>query len=128
MHKYLLPVALLYTGLITWLSLGKIIIPGNIAVQGSDKIGHLLAYFVFTIIWFLFFFYSERQKRRFFESLWISSLAGFLYGILMEFCQAIFTDYRSPDWYDFIANTSGIILSVCVLSVLQKKLVKKRRY
>lgn len=127
MHKYLLSIAFLYTGLITWLSLGKIVIPRNVTIEGGDKIGHLLAYFVFTVIWFLFFFYSERQKLEFYRSLGIASIISFLYGILMEFCQAILTNYRSPDWYDFLANTCGIILALFFVKVLRNKLLRLKK-
>ena len=125
-HKYLLTLIIVYTGLISWLSLAKIIIPVKVNVEGSDKIGHLLAYFVFTIVWFLFFFYSKKQFRKFSQS-WIwASLIGFLFGLLMEFLQASVTNYRSSDWQDAIANTTGIVFAVLLLNLIKKKLIKLR--
>ncbi|WP_299432422.1 VanZ family protein [uncultured Aquimarina sp.] len=126
MHKYLLTLVLGYTGLIGWLSLAKVIIPVDVNVKGSDKIGHLLAYFVFTIVWFLFFFYSEKQPGKFSRS-WIrAAVLAFLFGVLMEFFQAILTDYRSPEWNDVLANTSGIVFAVFILKILKNKLVSLR--
>ncbi len=115
-----------YTSLIGWLSLVKIHIPVDVNVKGSDKIGHLLAYFVFTVVWFLFFFYSEKQSGKFSKS-WIrAAVIAFLFGILMELLQALLTDYRSSDWYDVLANTSGIVFAVFVLKILKNKLVSLR--
>ncbi|MHA7055995.1 VanZ family protein [Aquimarina sp. M1] len=115
--------ALAYTGLVGWLSLAIIFIPIDIKVEGSDKIGHLLAYFVFTVIWFLFFFYSEKQPREFSKSITKASVLSFLFGILMELLQGTVTDYRSPEWNDVLANTSGIVFAIIVVKVLKNKLV-----
>ncbi|WP_299243992.1 VanZ family protein [uncultured Aquimarina sp.] len=126
MHKYLLSLVFVYTSLIGWLSLAKVFIPVNISVKGSDKIGHLLAYLVFTIVWFLFFFYSEKLHRKFSQSLIWASILSFLFGILMEFLQAVLTSYRSPEWNDVLANTSGIIFALIILKTLKNKLVNLR--
>ena len=122
----MLTLVIVYTGLISWLSLAKIIIPAEVNVEGSDKIGHLLAYFVFTIVWFLFFFYSKKQFRKFSQS-WIwASLIGFLFGLLMEFLQSSMTNYRSSDWQDAIANTTGIVFAVLLLNLIKKKITRLR--
>jgi len=125
-HKFLLALVIVYTGLISWLSLARIIIPVEIAVDGSDKIGHLLAYFVFTIVWFAFFFYSKKQSRKFAQSWMWASVLGFLFGILMEVLQASLTDYRSPDWLDVIANTTGVVLAIFLLNIIKKILIGLR--
>ncbi len=126
MHKYLLLLVFVYTSLIGWLSLAKVFIPLNVNVKGSDKIGHLLAYFVFTMVLFLFFFYSEKLHKKFSQSLIWASVLSFLFGILMEFLQAVLTSYRSPEWYDVLANTSGIIFALIILKTLKNKLVNLR--
>ncbi|MFD2564087.1 VanZ family protein [Aquimarina rubra] len=126
MHKFLLTLAFAYTSLVSWLSLARVFIPIDVQITGSDKIGHSLAYFVFTIIWFLFFFYSEKQHKEFSQSLIRASVFGFLFGILMELLQALLTTYRSPEWNDVLANTSGIIFALIILKVLKNKLVSLR--
>jgi len=123
-HKYLLTLALAYTSVICWLSLGKIIMFVDVSIKGSDKVGHLLAYFVFAIVWFLFFFYSEKQNKEFSKSLLWASVLGFLVGVLMEILQGVLTNYRNPDWYDILANTSGIIIAMLFLMMLKNKIVK----
>ncbi len=123
-HKYLLGSVVLYTFLITWASLAKFVVPIDVEVKGSDKIGHLIAYFIFTIVWFLFFFFSERRNENFIQSLTKASLICFFYGGLMELLQTLLTNYRNSDWYDVLANTSGIIIAVILLKVFENKLIK----
>lgn len=122
-HKYLLLIATLYTMLITWLSTAKIFFPIKVNVLGGDKIGHFLAYAVFTVVWFFFFLYSERIHQKFAKSLWLASILGFFYGIVMEGCQALFTDYRNPDWNDVVANVSGTIFAIIILMLFRNNLI-----
>ncbi len=115
--------ALIYSGLIGWLSLAKIFIPVDFEVKGSDKVGHLLAYLVFTIVWFSFFFYSKKQQKKFSVSwIWAAGLS-FVFGVLMEILQAVLTSYRSPEWNDILANTSGIVFAVFILKLFKNKLI-----
>lgn len=123
-HNHLFAQAILYTCVITWASLAKFILPVNIKVDGSDKIAHCIAYFVFAIVWFLFLFFSEKRKENFTQSMVKASIFGFFYGGLMEILQMVLTTYRSSDWYDVIANTSGIIFAVILLKVFENKIIK----
>jgi len=113
-----------YTLLITWASLARfIIMPFKVNVEGGDKIGHFVAYFIFTILWFLFFFFSEVRKENFKQSLIKSAIICVFYGGLMELSQMFLTDYRSPEWNDMLANTSGVIIAVIFLKLFESKLV-----
>ncbi|QKX05155.1 VanZ family protein [Aquimarina sp. TRL1] len=125
-HKYIIALVFLYTSAITWLSLAKFILPEPIRVEGSDKLGHFLAYFLFGCIWFSLFFFSEKLSKTFTYSVTIASVIGIAYGALMEILQGVLTDYRSPDWYDIAANTTGIILAALFLNLIKKKLTKLR--
>ncbi len=122
-HKTLLWLLILYLIVITWASLARFIIPFEVGVKGSDKIGHFIAYFIFTLIWFSFLFFSEKRKETFKQSLIKSSLICFFYGGLMEILQMLLTNYRSPEWNDMLANTSGIIFAVILLKVFENKLI-----
>ncbi|WP_160114721.1 VanZ family protein [Aquimarina sp. AU474] len=123
-HKYLVAQVVLYTIVITWASLAKFVVPVDVEVKGSDKIGHFIAYFIFTVVWFLFFFFSERRSENFTQSVVKASVICFFYGGLMELLQATLTNYRSSDWYDVLANTSGIIIAVILLKVFENKLIR----
>lgn len=123
-RKFLAILALLYTGLITWASLARIIInPINFNIKGSDKIAHFLAYFIFTLVWFMFWFFSKKSTTKFSKHLVKASVICFCYGLLMEVLQGLLTTYRSSEWFDVLANTSGIIFAVIILKLIENKLI-----
>ncbi len=127
-HKFLLALVVLYTSVITLLSLARIIIPIPVAhIKGSDKLAHGMAYFIFTGIWFFFFFFSEKQKKSFRQSVLRASIICFLFGILMEALQSLLTSYRSSEWYDIVANTSGMIFAVLLLKIFENKLIRLKK-
>lgn len=122
-HNFLLSLLIIYVIIITWASLARFMIPFEIDVKGSDKLAHFLAYFVFAIVWFLFLFFSEKRKENFKQSLIKSFLICFLFGGMMELLQMLLTSYRSAEWNDMLANTSGTIFAVVLLKVFENKLV-----
>lgn len=72
-------------------------------VDNADKLGHFLAYFVLTG-WYGQLFAARRD--------FLKRAAGFVVlGALIEVLQS-FTGYRTADWRDEIANTSGIAAAV----------------
>jgi VanZ family protein len=77
-----------------------------------------------TIAWALFFFFSEKMNKNLKQSLIITSIICILYGALMEVLQALLTTYRSSDWYDVVANTSGTIFAVLVFVVFKNRILK----
>ncbi len=121
--RYFVIVVILYTGIITWLSLAQINVSLDVKINASDKIGHFIAYFGFAIIWFVFFYFSIRKEITFFRSLLLASIVGAIYGGLMEICQAVFTTYRTPEWYDIAANVSGVFMAVFFLKLIENKIV-----
>ncbi|WP_161635309.1 VanZ family protein [Aquimarina macrocephali] len=123
-HKTLFVLVVVLTSLVTWASLAKFINPVAFTIEGSDKIGHFIAYFTLTIAWALFFFFSEKLNKNLKQSLIITSVICILYGVLMEVLQALLTTYRSSDWYDVVANTSGTIFAVFVFVVFKSKLLR----
>lgn len=106
-----------YTGLITVLSLWRFIAFNPIPVKNGDKIGHCLAYFGFAAVWFSFYFYSEKTGNDFGKSVLKGACFAFLYGVLMEGAQGLLTSYRMFDYYDVLANTSGIVLAMVLLQM-----------
>ncbi|MDY8136703.1 VanZ family protein [Aquimarina sp. 2201CG5-10] len=122
-HRYLLTQVIGYTSLIAWVSLAKID-TYSINFNLSDKIAHLLAYFIFTIVWFMFFFFSKKRNKNFGKSLWYASVIGFLFGLLMEVLQALLTSYRSSEWFDALANTTGIIFAAFLLKLVENKIIR----
>ncbi|PKV49451.1 VanZ like protein [Aquimarina sp. MAR_2010_214] len=123
-HKILFTLVIVLTSLVTWASLAKFINPVTVKVEGGDKIGHFIAYFTLTIAWVLFFFFSEKLNKNLKHSLIITSVICILYGVLMEVLQGLLTTYRSSDWYDVVANTSGTVFAVFVFVVFKNKILR----
>lgn len=127
-HNILFTLVIGLTVLVTWASLAKFINPVTFTIEGSDKIGHFIAYFILTIVWALFFFFSEKMNKNLKQSLIITSIICILYGVLMEVLQAVLTTYRSSDWYDVVANTSGTIFAVLVFVMFKNRIVRFKQY
>ena len=124
-HKTLLVGVVIYTILITLASLYRFIVsPFVLDFENSDKVLHFISYFIFEFIWFFFLYFSTRISMNLRRSLWTSGVVCFVYGILMELAQGFLTTYRSMDWKDAIANTTGIVFAVIILIISSSVLFK----
>jgi VanZ family protein len=96
--------AILWTVIITFLSLATMGEMGSqIKIPNKDKIVHFVFYFLFVILWFKANKNSKLGLKKTISILFIA----ISYGILMEFCQKIFTTTRTADVLDALANTLG---------------------
>jgi len=91
-----------------WLSLAPLP-EGTLAVPGSDKLAHFTAW-AGVSLWFLLLL---RQRR--WHKFWV--LAFILTGGLIEIAQS-HTSYRSGDWFDFAANSSGVLAAWWLLPLV----------
>jgi len=71
------------------------------AITGGDKLLHLIAYAGLALLQPLFL----KEERLFLR--W--ALLLILWGILLEVAQGLVPD-RTPSFWDFVANTTGVIL------------------
>lgn len=95
---------------ITLLSLLKVgdLAPDQVKlIPYSDKIVHFIMYFTATFI-LLFEYYLHHNKNK--SGLINLIFIPFIWGALMEVCQFFFTDNRAAEWWDFIANTLGLVI------------------
>ncbi len=81
-----------------------------------DKIVHFLMYFTLAFV-FMFEYYIHHHKS-------ISKISSILilpliYGGLMEVLQITITSYRSGDWWDMLANGSGIFAAFFAVKILR---------
>lgn len=114
--------ALGYTALITFLSLYSLEdLPRVETFEFSDKFAHGLAYFVFTIIWFITLFKLNSK----YPLMW-AFVVTFFYGGLMEILQAVLSTARLADIYDLMANTIGAILAIAVVVLLNKRVKNQK--
>ncbi|GAA4644957.1 hypothetical protein GCM10023115_29170 [Pontixanthobacter gangjinensis] len=121
--------ALLYTGAITYFSL--IVMDFKVSVAGfdpTDKMLHAGAYLFLAFLWKLFFVFHKADFKRYTSNLLWVALACFLFGMLIEVLQGTLTSYRTPDWWDVLANSTGVVLAVIFFTVMAptvKKLKQK---
>lgn len=71
------------------------------AFEGADKVAHLAAY-AGIMLWFGAI-YSKGRPHAFFAAVFT------LLGAVLEIAQG-FTATRSPDWFDLLANATGVAI------------------
>ena len=110
--RLLFVIAVLYTLLITYLSLVQL---GKISLgdfSPTDKMMHLGAYFGLGIVWFFFYLFKVQEGSIRIKAFFNISILIILFGMLIEVLQGALTDYRDPDWADILANSIGVLLAL----------------
>jgi len=74
----------------------------------ADKYVHSIMYFGITIV-FLFEHYIETWKMN--KKDYVMNFYPLILGGVIEIIQGVFTESRSGNWYDFIADLSGILIA-----------------
>ncbi|MFK7781260.1 VanZ family protein [Psychroserpens sp.] len=115
-----LPILLLYTVVLTYGSLTNVSGIPKLGFSFDDKIYHFLAYAVLTLLLFNYVI-TTTIKHKIFKSVTVA----IVYGIIIEALQATVTDFRTPDYYDVIANSLGAVIMMLLLSMFKDKLKLK---
>jgi len=89
----------------------------GIGVQVSDKLLHTSSYCLLTISWLLTL--SSKVSR--WKSIILIALVVFIYGIIIEILQGVFTSDRQADLYDVFANLVGIAMATLIFTIVLKK-------
>lgn len=120
LKKICLGAAFIWTGIILYLCLVRMSELPAITIPYVDKIVHAFFYFLFSILWFYALrFYFDKQRRA--KLLMIVFFLALFFGIAIELFQNYLTTYRNGDVLDVIANTSGSLLAIFVIILLDKK-------
>ncbi|MGB3773681.1 MAG: VanZ family protein [Leeuwenhoekiella sp.] len=90
----------------------------------GDKILHGTAYFFFCILWFMYFFLILKRDNPFGKNLIIAACWSLFFGMVIEILQSEFTTYRTGDFLDMLANSTGILLGVLALFILKNTLIR----
>ena len=114
---FFLSAALLWTGVILFFCLIKSSNLPTVNVLYLDKAVHAFFHFVFTMLWFLFF-KKKLNTSNSFRPLVLSFVFSFFLGIALELMQQFFTDTRSADVMDELANLFGASLAVLAIVLL----------
>jgi VanZ family protein len=92
----------------------------NIAISFPDKWQHCFAYLILTFFW-LFAFYEKERK-------YLIIFCCILFGILIEVLQYTITNYRTGDYLDVLANSSGVLFGFFIFNqAFKRKQVKKQK-
>lgn len=78
---------------------------------GFDKFTHISMYLgTCSVFWFEYLRSSLHFSK--FKLLIIAVIAPILMSGIIELCQEYLTTYRSAEWFDFLANSIGVILAL----------------
>ncbi|MEN8702626.1 MAG: VanZ family protein [Polaribacter sp.] len=86
----------------------------NIGIKNIDKVYHSTAYFSLALAW-LISFYKEKNTKI------IIVFACIFFGIIIEVIQSKFTNHRTGDSLDIIANSVGVLLALLFFNLVLKK-------
>lgn len=82
----------------------------------NDKLTHLIAYFLFTSVWFLFFYGFQKKTKK--QALTRSFIFAIVFGIIIEVLQKVLTEHRQADYKDVIANVIGALIAVIIINLI----------
>lgn len=120
MHKYLaLAFAVGYTIFISVLSFISLNDIPKLGSSFDDKIYHLGAYLVLTLLWYYFLTKTSIRPK-----IQLSAIFALSYGIIVEVFQGAMTCHRLRDVADVFANSIGIA-SAIMLTLLYRRIKLK---
>jgi VanZ family protein len=106
-------IASIVTVIILCLSLIKLP-QADIKISNIDKVYHSIAYFTLAIAW-LIVYYKKPNKK------YIIVICCIIFGIVIEVLQSKITAHRTGDYYDILANSSGVLFALLIFNLISKK-------
>jgi VanZ family protein len=86
-----------------------------------DKIGHFGIYMLAALFGCLFLKERTRGKMTLIKAILIIGVLLTFYGIILEAIQYKYTQHRTGEIFDAIANTAGILVGIGVVKTLFSK-------
>jgi len=86
-------------------------------VKFFDKFLHISAYFMLTLSWLFAYEKSLKLKKKGILIL----IAAFIYGTIIEVLQGVLTIYRQADYFDMLANLTGIIIAWLFFKLISQR-------
>lgn len=121
LKRWALPLLVIYIIALTYGSIGNVSGVPKLGFSFDDKIYHFLAYAVLTILLFNYFLRTTIALK---TKILLSASIAIIYGIIIEGLQAVLTDFRTPDYFDVLANTIGVLISVGLIKYTYKLKLK----
>ena len=93
-------------------------------IPNFDKIVHFNMYMGLVSVFCFDIYRSEWLSRYDGRILLWGWILAVLWGGLMELFQKYFTDYRTADWFDFLANTTGAFAGILIGVLIIRPFIK----
>ncbi len=127
LKKY--PISLTVIAIVIYLSFFKPPTMEISKIPNMDKLVHLCMYGgVSGMLWIEFL----RNHRKYDEVMWHAWIGAVLCPILMggaiELLQEYCTTYRGGDWFDFLANSSGVVLATLFAYFVLRPWMLRKKY
>lgn len=121
------PLSLIVIAAVLYLSLFKPSSAGLKMPMGWDKVAHACMYFGLSGVLWLEFLRAHRGHLLKMWHAWVGALiCPILFGGVVELLQTYYTNYRSGDWFDLLANTVGVLLASAIgYFILHPRILKK---
>ena len=71
--------------------------------------------------------FQKPDFKRYTSNLYWVAFACFVFGMLIEVLQGTLTSYRTPDWWDVVANSTGVVLAVLFFIVMAPTVKKVKQ-
>jgi len=98
---------------------------GPPSARGTDKVLHLVAYAVLTVLLFRCW-WATGCRRRLVASVCYAVIIAIIYGLLLELCQ-LRVPGRECQLSDILANCAGVVIAALLILYLGLLSAKKRR-
>lgn len=120
LKKICLGAALSWAAVILYLCLIRASNLPSVNILYIDKCVHAFFHFVFSLLWFLVlrFYYKNQSTEKLLGIVFVLSL---FFGVTIELFQTFFTITRNGDLKDVLANTTGALLAITMIKLLDQK-------
>jgi VanZ family protein len=88
--------------------------PTKITFENIDKVYHGIAYFTLSFSWLIAYHKKPKKKH-------LIIISCIIFGIIIELLQSTLTNYRTGEYLDVIANSSGILIALVIFNLFSKK-------
>ncbi|MBT8261631.1 MAG: VanZ family protein [Bacteroidia bacterium] len=120
-RRNLLLLGVIYTLIITFASLAPDRGVSTFDILFLDKYVHVVMHWLLTFIWLSYFFLGD-QNHFSSKMVILALITCFFYGIVVEAFQHWFTETRTFDFFDIIANAIGDLLGLLSFMMIRKKM------
>lgn len=120
-RKTVLFICVVYTVVVTYALLTPISDVPPVNIPHFDKYLHVIIHWGLSFIWLTYLFLGDQSH---FSSKYVvlALISCFFYGIIVEAFQHWFTETRTFDFFDIVANAAGEFLGLLSFSVVRKKM------